>query len=172
MLQSGPVVDSKKNGSPTLAIRSQRISTKGFASAWGFQAKPGVMGDGHKNDIKMRRTTEQIKIPLCSRLCFKGGSRIATKCEYAFPPKAEPEKTKGIPSKRQAHRQTREGYTFRGAVELKEQKGTGKNCQADQVVVRDGCVFSELIWICRLVSYLANNSTTSSNCSAMPNSLS
>jgi hypothetical protein len=42
-------------------------------------------------------------------------------------------------------------------LNLKEQKGAGKNCQADQLVVRDGCVFSELIWICRLASYLADN---------------
>jgi len=42
-------------------------------------------------------------------------------------------------------------------LNLKEQKGTGKNCQADQVVVRNSCVFSELIWICRLASYLADN---------------
>jgi hypothetical protein len=42
-------------------------------------------------------------------------------------------------------------------LNLKEQKGAGKNCQPDQVVVRGGCVFSKLIWICRLVSYLASN---------------
>jgi len=51
-----------KKGSPTLARRNRRISTVGFPSGRGFQAEPGVIGEGHTKDRRKSTRSEKLAI--------------------------------------------------------------------------------------------------------------
>ena len=69
----GPVVESKKYGSPTVANNSNKMRTEGSVSGSGFQWSPATMG----NQAKEINTKT-----VCKMACLRWSRRRTTQSVY------------------------------------------------------------------------------------------